>query len=69
MEFRETANALFSIFVINSLNKYSSLFKTVLILLQYFLLPSLQYEMNGKTDCRHVFGQIFGLKIICGNLM
>ena len=52
MEFCETAkfNALFClIFVINSLNKYSSLFKTVLILLQRFLLPSLQYEMNGEN--------------------
>ena len=35
--------------VINSLNNYSSLLKTVLMLLQHFLFPSLQYEMNGKN--------------------
>ena len=38
----------FAEFVINSLSKHSSLFKTVLILLQHFLLPSLQYEMDSK---------------------
>ena len=58
----------FAEFVINALNKYSSLFKTVFILLQHFLLPSLQYQMNSK-NWPHVFGQIFGLKIFCGNLM
>ena len=49
MEFRETASALFYEFVINALNKYLSLFKTVFRLLQHFLLPSLLYEMNGKN--------------------
>ena len=39
----------FAEFVINALNKYSSLFKTVFILLQHFLFPSLQYQMNGKN--------------------
>ena len=39
----------FAQFVINSLNKHSSLFKTVLILLQHFLLPYLQYELNSKN--------------------
>ena len=68
MEYRETASALFAEFVINALNKYSTLFKTVFILLQHFLFTSLQYQMNGK-NYQHVCGQIFGLKIFCGNLM
>ena len=58
----------FAKFVINALNKYSSLFKTFFILVHYFPLPSIQYEMNSKNKL-HVFDQIFGLKIFCGNLM
>ena len=58
----------FAEFVINALNKYSTLFKTVFILLQHFLFTSQQYQMNGKIYL-HVFGQIFGLKIFSGNLM
>ena len=49
MEYCETASVYFAEFVINALNKYSSLFKTVLKLLQHFLLHSLQHEMNGKN--------------------
>ena len=41
----------FAEFVINVLNKYSTLFKTVFILLQHFLFTFLQYQMNGKTTC------------------
>ena len=58
----------FAEFVINALNKFSTLFKTVFILLQHFLFTSIQYQMNGKNYL-HVFGQNFGLKIFCGNLM
>ena len=39
----------FAEFVINALNKYSTLFKTVFILLQHFLFTSPQYQMNGKN--------------------
>ena len=60
----------FAEFVINALNKYSSLFKTVFILLQHFLYYPPYSEMNGKNKLHvHVFGQIFGLKIDCGSLM
>ena len=41
----------FAEFVINVLNKFSTLFKTVFILLQHFLFTSLLYQMNGKTTC------------------
>ena len=66
MEYLETANALVCLFCHKCPKQ--SLFKTVLILLQHFLLPFIQYQMNGKNKL-HVFGQIFGLKIFCGNLM
>ena len=56
----------FAEFIINALNKYSS--QNIFFILQRFLLPSLQYEMNGKNYL-HVFSQIFGLKIFRGNLI
>ena len=52
MEYREAARQqvlYFAEFVINALNKYSSLFETVFILRQHFLLSTLQYQMNGKN--------------------
>ena len=41
----------FAELVINALNKFNihHCFKTVFTLLQHFLLPSLQFEMNGKN--------------------
>ena len=65
MEYRETVSALFCR-ICHKCPK--QVFKTVFILHQHFLFTSLQYQMNGKNYL-HVFGQIFCLKIFCGNLM
>ena len=43
----------FAEFVIDVLNKYSTLFKTVFILLQHFPFTSLQYQTNGKNCLRN----------------